>query len=729
MVCLAGGIVLGIGLIVAVQPAHGKMTRAVTLKSLVTDNQFILTVKVQTLDPARPGMVLVVDEDLKEKTPFRRLPVNLTGDIEARKENQTPQLLKRLAPDLPLVLFVNPRGNSYIVFAYTNGTWFQMHAQKTGDDNPVWGFTHCEPYLRRTFKGTTAELKQIIADSLAGKKEPPDHNPKEEPGLGPEVQAEDKPTEKPPQSKIDTGVPINGCTQGPVFAVIPTVTVVPVVALLAWLFPALFGGLAVGMRRWMVMFTVLSLNSTLYFAHGWFARYIKDTWLDNALALWLTMTFITVAGILWAWRRHTLAVQASPLDTTLLGRGEAIILTIWSLLGLGVVGYCQYSKASLLDQAWKPYLVVSIGFWAATVHVFFLRLVARYRSGTRAGISTEGIVLLAMLVAAVGLGAGLPRGTSGTGKVEKGDEDLASSGALRLVKRTEAISTFEATDRGMLASSPLVDGNRLYVAGAHQAGADTFGHLYCLARNKDDRTGKEGWKEVWRFNDGDGMKQVYSSPCLANGKLYIGEGFHQDKHCKLYCIEADTGEKLWEKQTSSHTESSPCVVDGKVFFGAGDDGLYCLDANEGKEVWHFDGLHVDLNPLVVDGRVYAGSGIGDTYTETAIFCLDAKTGEELWRQPADLPVWGSPVVMGDKVYYGLGNGNILQQADKPAGALLCLKKSNGQEVWRYNVADAVFDRPALDERHVYFCSRDGRCYCVTAQKASCAGATILAARL
>ena len=71
-----------------------------------------------------------------------------------------------------------------MMLAFTNGTWFQVLGQTDGDQTR-WAFTHCEIYLRRTFKGTTDELKQTVADVLAGKAKAPPPNPKEPPGLGP----------------------------------------------------------------------------------------------------------------------------------------------------------------------------------------------------------------------------------------------------------------------------------------------------------------------------------------------------------------------------------------------------------------------------------------------------------------------------------------------------------------------------------------------------------------
>jgi hypothetical protein len=115
-----------------------------------------------------------------------------------RENNQASRLIKRLALDLPVVFFADKgaspvfgkvRDEGATLFMYTNGTWVQLGGnpkEETNTTMPV-RFHHFEPYLRRTFKGTTAELRQVIIDGLAGKKDPPAYDPDEPPGLGPEI--------------------------------------------------------------------------------------------------------------------------------------------------------------------------------------------------------------------------------------------------------------------------------------------------------------------------------------------------------------------------------------------------------------------------------------------------------------------------------------------------------------------------------------------------------------
>ena len=268
--------------------------------------------------------------------------------------------------------------------------------------------------------------------------------------------------------------------------------------------------------------------------------------------------------------------------------------------------------------------------------------------------------------------------------------------------------TFEPAERGAIVSTPLVAGGHVYVSVIHDAPLSTSGAVYCLNR----LTGKP----VWRFDDDGRMLQVYSSPCLAGGLLYVGEGMHQNHDCKLYCLEANSGQKRWNFRTAGHIESSPCVADGRVFFGAGDDGLYCLDAATGAESWHFQGpVHVDTSPAVGAGRVYAGSGVSLTHTVTEVFCLDTRDGKVLWRTPTDLPVWGSPTIDSGEIFFGLGNGRLLEAPRppaRPAGAVLCVDAGTGRERWRWRETDAVFCKPVVDRRHVYFAARDGCCYCL-----------------
>src|SRR5438874_2346344 len=100
----AGGLVLGLGLWLAAQPAGAVITRLTQLADMLTESDFLFTAQVEKInaDAEKPTLVLTVDENLRGKAgeaiPFTKLRIDLTGDREAKKDGHTDKLLKRLAP-------------------------------------------------------------------------------------------------------------------------------------------------------------------------------------------------------------------------------------------------------------------------------------------------------------------------------------------------------------------------------------------------------------------------------------------------------------------------------------------------------------------------------------------------------------------------------------------------------------------------------------------------------
>jgi outer membrane protein assembly factor BamB len=386
-----------------------------------------------------------------------------------------------------------------------------------------------------------------------------------------------------------------------------------------------------------------------------------------------------------------------------LKRGDVIALRVLSLVGLAVLFYCL-GTGDLWYPAWKrETLAAWTAIWAGTIYAMILlyrvsRRAGRVNAPVAAGsaFAPEGFMLGVLTLAFVFLGTAGQRHLDAVSQAAPANP-MAGDPVPQL---KGVVWKFDPKDQGNFSSSPLVVGDRIYQAAFHKANFSAFGALYCV----DRKTGNV----IWKFDDDGEMKAVFSSPCLTDGRLYIGEGFHQDSECKLYCIEEATGKKMWDFPTASHTESSPCVANGKVFFGAGDDGVYCLDAKSGKPLWHFEGLHVDTNLTVSGHRVFGGSG----YNGNAIFCLDVNTGKPLWRHSVELPCFASPTITGDRVLFGLGNGDFISSDESPAGAILCVDVKTGDLNWRFDVPDAVHGKPAVDHHHVYFGSRDGFCYCL-----------------
>lgn len=517
------------------------------------------------------------------------------------------------------------------------------------------------------------------------------------------------------------------------FAVIPTATLGGALAILGTFFPALMGGAKRLISRWTAWITIVSLNGTLCFLYGWLGSYLSGTPLEKLSVFWGLMTALTIAGTIWAWNRqmkwvtsdseksaHEETAQQAKAQTTETNATEVGISkverrTLWitTILCLGLaLGMAWFQDLTLRHQypGWRFLLTMTAGVTVGSVV-----LLIRSRKSARSGLSTEGIILTTMVVIAVGFNT-----ADSSSQLQKRGKAVAiiesSSGAFQVAVNKEPVWQFVANEPGEISSTPLVTDKNLFVGINHGIDVVRKAKVYCLDLTKDPE--KENIIE-WEFDADGTLAQMFSSPRLAEGRLYFGEGFHQDQGCRLFCLDATTGKEIWNFQTNSHTESTPCIANGKVYFGAGDDGVYCINAKDGKLKWQFpekadarNGLHVDSTPTIVGNRMYCSSGVSRLFQRQAVFCVDATTGKEIWtRDDLDLPAWGSPNVQEGRVFVGLGNGRLTISDPEPKGAVICLKAQDGSRLWKFDrMKDAVHCQPVVDEHFAYVVSRDGNAY-------------------
>lgn len=249
-------------------------------------------------------------------------------------------------------------------------------------------------------------------------------------------------------------------------------------------------------------------------------------------------------------------------------------------------------------------------------------------------------------------------------------------------------------------SSPAVVGSRVYFGAASANVFRRSGGVYCLDRHSGRR--------IWYTPI---SQQVFSSPAVSHGRVYIGEGLHEDVGSKLHCLDADTGSILWEVRTGSHVESSPTVADGRVVFGAGDDGLFCVDAESGHKVWQIQGYHVDVSPVVVEGIVFAGSGYG----RCVFFAADAAAGELLWEKDTGASAWGHPAVASGRVIFATSNVSLGEENERPSGRIHCLDARTGEEVWSRPVPHGISAAAALSGDSAFVSCWDGHLRCLDAK--------------
>ncbi len=291
-------------------------------------------------------------------------------------------------------------------------------------------------------------------------------------------------------------------------------------------------------------------------------------------------------------------------------------------------------------------------------------------------------------------------------------------------------------------SSPALVGNRVLASAAKKEVFADRGAVYCLDA--------ESGAVVWEYAPPD-FRATFSSPSVAGKYVVCGEGLHLTTDARIVCLSFETGKKLWDVRTRSHVESSPCIAGDRVFCGAGADGVYGLrldpPAGESPVVWHVKGLargnalfHCDSSLAADDGRVYLTSAALREGDWNGVACLDAATGRELWHVDTPMPVWGSPTIVGDRLFVGMGNGNFVESAEQywarkqeelrsrgvsrkeidelapkyaAGGALWAFDTKTGDLLWKRSLRQTLLGCAAAADGRLYFAAMDGLFLCVS----------------
>lgn len=243
---------------------------------------------------------------------------------------------------------------------------------------------------------------------------------------------------------------------------------------------------------------------------------------------------------------------------------------------------------------------------------------------------------------------------------------------------------------------------------------------------------RQGPKLLWKAS---GMGQGYSTPALADGKIYLVSNRGLDDEFAL-ALSATDGKKIWSTRIGKvgnpdqrppypGARSTP-TVDGDALYVLGSDGdLACLDAAEGKIRWKKNvrtefggkpGIWAYSESPLIDGDVLVCTPGGETAT---LLAVNKKTGEVIWK--ASVPAekggggggGGRGRMAGNTAAYAsviaATVGDIKQYIQFLGGGLVGVAAKDGRLLWRYNGVTGITNcaTPLFHDGYV-FVSAAGR---------------------
>lgn len=266
-------------------------------------------------------------------------------------------------------------------------------------------------------------------------------------------------------------------------------------------------------------------------------------------------------------------------------------------------------------------------------------------------------------------------------------------------------------------ASPTVTDKFIYIG-------DEDGGFHCV----DRLTGKRKWQFA-------SQGTIVSSATLYKDRVLFGS-----HDASLYCLNSETGEKLWQYETEGMVNCSPAVVEHFTFVTGCDEHLRVIDIDTGKQVSDMPlGSYLIASPAVDGDTLFVGNHNGEVLAvdwkaskivwtfkdpkreapfhssaavtdevvvlgghDKLLHCLDRKTGKARWDFPTKAKITGSPVVVGDRVYFGSEDGH-----------LYGLTLKDGKEVFKFRDGRPFSASVAIGEGCLVIGSEnnDGPIYC------------------
>ncbi len=146
------------------------------------------------------------------------------------------------------------------------------------------------------------------------------------------------------------------------------------------------------------------------------------------------------------------------------------------------------------------------------------------------------------------------------------------------------------------------------------------------------------------YKDMGTNRALEATPIVVDGIMFFTSTWS-----RVYAVEAKTGETLWSfdpevpgewarKACCDIVNRGVAVYQGKVFFASLDGRLFSLNAETGEKIWEVDTITdrtraytITGAPRVAKGKVYIGNGGAEYGVRGYVTAYDTETGEQVWR--------------------------------------------------------------------------------------------------
>lgn len=185
------------------------------------------------------------------------------------------------------------------------------------------------------------------------------------------------------------------------------------------------------------------------------------------------------------------------------------------------------------------------------------------------------------------------------------------------------------------------------------------------------------------------MGPIETELLVHNERIYVATLYNG-----IYCLDAASGEDVWHFKTDGQLHSSPTLAKGVLIFGCDDKNLYALRSDSGRLLWRYTTrAEVTSTPVIDDSTVYVGSN------DSSLYSLRLDTGELNWKFQTEGKIITTCAVTQELILFGSNDRN-----------LYALNKKDGKLRWKFSAESIISTSPLVSGPWVYFGSLDHYLY-------------------
>lgn len=251
--------------------------------------------------------------------------------------------------------------------------------------------------------------------------------------------------------------------------------------------------------------------------------------------------------------------------------------------------------------------------------------------------------------------------------------------------------------------------------------------IYLISEDKNpgtylvSRVDPQSHQVTWSTGIGQLGDFATQTLIVANNVVYVSASKPGASNNGVYALNASNGKQLWYATANTDALNGflmpPTVADGTVYVACRNGKVYTFNAATGAKGWIYD----SKDSSIVDGTVYTpgkpvvSNGVLYGSIHDTLFAVNAHNGKQLWSVHIDTQqIFSDPNVVGDTIYLSSFEISHHVGGQSQTGFVYAYNTKNGVQKWNFAAQNWVLSSPTFVDGVVYFGSYNANVYALKA---------------